>query len=55
MRLELTNEKLEALKNILEACIDQYETSGGDIDYTGLDGAGLDIMKSMFDELNDIK
>lgn len=28
MRLELTNEKLEALKNILEACIDQYSNQG---------------------------
>lgn len=31
----------------MDICIDQYEISGGDIDYTGLDGEGLNIMRSI--------
>lgn len=42
--MKLTQKEQTALKNIIDICIDQYETSGGDIDYTGLGEDSLAIL-----------
>ena len=50
--LKLTNTEITALKNVLSICIDQYETSGGDIDYAELGEESLSTMQSLLSELN---
>lgn len=50
--VNLTEQELTALKNILNICIDQYETSGGDIDYTALGDESVIVLQTMIDKLN---
>lgn len=48
-----TPEELKALRSIVDSCIEQYKSSGGDIDYTGLEGEGLSIMENIAAELEE--
>lgn len=39
-----TKNEQTALKNIINICIEQYETSGGDIDYAGFEEDSFSIL-----------
>ncbi len=51
--MKLTQKEQEALKNVIELCIDQYETSGGDIDYTGLGEEALPTLEKIKEKLTE--
>lgn len=51
--VELSKNELTALRSILGICIDQYKTSGGDIDYAGLGESSLNVMWTLLNKLPD--
>ena len=51
--VELSKNELTALRSILGVCIDQYKTSGGDIDYASLGEESLNVMRVLLNKLPD--
>lgn len=49
--MELTHEEKTALSGILSICIEQFETSGGDIDYAGLGDGSPKIIRGLIEKL----
>lgn len=47
-----TTKETSALRSIIDICIDQYETSGGDIDYAGFGDDSLSILNGISKKLN---
>lgn len=51
--VELSKNELIALRSILGICIEQYNTSGGDIDYAGLGESSLNVMRVLLNKIPD--
>ena len=49
--MKLTNEEKTALKSILNICMEQFATSGGDIDYAGFGDDSQTIIRSVLEKL----
>jgi hypothetical protein len=51
MNIELTNFEKTALRDILQATIDLYETSGGEVDLADFGDESMDLVKSIMEKL----
>lgn len=49
--MKFTKEERTALRSILDTCIEQYETSGGDIDYAGLGEESPRALRDLIEKL----
>ena len=51
MNIELTNFEKTAMKDILQATIDLYETSGGEVDLADFGDESMAIVRSILEKL----
>ena len=49
--VEFTHEEVIALKSILDICLEQFEVSGGDIDYAGFGERSAEIIRSISEKI----